>query len=267
MQRYKSLTLESNLCVQRLRSIEAQMISLPPPDGIADPNLIQVDQMTLIDLEAAYGARVARDAIMKTNKLWNPLKEFGQSWEPQRPAVQPLSFCYDPDLSTKLEVELSKISDMIDRYMQHNAVASIACQAQAVGTVDSASTACPARHDAMMDSKYTTTMLTADNNACEPAAVDLLPSRRRNMDDPCFKVLPYALRQRGIKAPWTHYDLYIIHDDGEQCCGLWEKSLQLFKGLDKAGKNPRFDMKVRDMPHSLPAPEVASKDELDGRRL
>lgn len=60
------------------------------------------------------------------------------------------------------------------------------------------------------------------------------------MDDPCYKVLPAALKKYQINAPWDQYALYIVYGDQERCLGLHEKPLILFKQLDKEGKKPMF---------------------------
>ncbi|EON96191.1 putative protein kinase regulator ste50 protein [Phaeoacremonium minimum UCRPA7] len=61
-----------------------------------------------------------------------------------------------------------------------------------------------------------------------------------SMDDPCYKVLPAALKKYQINAPWDQYALYIVYGDQERCLGLDEKPLILFKQLDKEGKKPMF---------------------------
>lgn len=60
------------------------------------------------------------------------------------------------------------------------------------------------------------------------------------MDDPCYKVLPAALKKYQINAPWDQYALYIVYGDQERCLGMEEKPLILFKQLDKEGKKPMF---------------------------
>jgi hypothetical protein len=60
------------------------------------------------------------------------------------------------------------------------------------------------------------------------------------MEDPCYKVLPAALKKYNINAPWEQYSLYIIWGDNERCLGMNEKPLIIFKTLDKEGKKPSF---------------------------
>ena len=72
------------------------------------------------------------------------------------------------------------------------------------------------------------------------ASVEIFKSFRVSMEDPCYKVLPAALRKYNINAPWEQYALYIVYGDNERCLGMEEKPLILFKQLDKEGKKPMF---------------------------
>jgi protein STE50 len=72
------------------------------------------------------------------------------------------------------------------------------------------------------------------------ASVEIFKSFRVSMEDPCYKVLPAALKKYNINAPWEHYALYIVYGDQERCLELNEKPLILFKQLDKEGKKPMF---------------------------
>ena len=60
------------------------------------------------------------------------------------------------------------------------------------------------------------------------------------MEDPCYKVLPAALKKYNINADWRQYALYIVYGDQERCLGLDEKPLILFKKLDREGRKPMF---------------------------
>lgn len=71
-------------------------------------------------------------------------------------------------------------------------------------------------------------------------SVEIFKSFRVSMEDPCYKVLPAALRKYNINAPWEQYALYIVYGDKERCLGMDEKPLILFKQLDKEGKKPMF---------------------------
>ncbi|KAI0390416.1 protein kinase regulator Ste50 [Xylariaceae sp. FL0594] len=72
------------------------------------------------------------------------------------------------------------------------------------------------------------------------SSVEIFKSFRVSMDDPCYKVLPAALKKYNINAPWDQYALFIVYGDQERCLGLQEKPLILFKQLDKEGKKPMF---------------------------
>ncbi|KAH6893348.1 hypothetical protein B0T10DRAFT_271416 [Thelonectria olida] len=77
-------------------------------------------------------------------------------------------------------------------------------------------------------------------SASSNASVEIFKSFRVSMEDPCYKVLPAALKKYQINAPWDQYALYIVYGDQERCLGLEEKPLILFKQLDKEGKKPMF---------------------------
>lgn len=80
----------------------------------------------------------------------------------------------------------------------------------------------------------------SNNNSNSNASVEIFKSFRVSMDDPCYKVLPAALKKYQINAPWDQYALYIVYGDQERCLGMEEKPLILFKQLDKEGKKPMF---------------------------
>lgn len=74
----------------------------------------------------------------------------------------------------------------------------------------------------------------------EAPSVEIFKSFRVGLEDPCYKVLPAALRKYNIQADWRQYALYIVYGDQERCVGLEEKPLALFKDLDREGKKPMF---------------------------
>lgn len=80
----------------------------------------------------------------------------------------------------------------------------------------------------------------ADGLDPEDPSVQIFKSFRVALDDPCWKVLPAALRKYNIQADWRQYALYIVYGDQERCVGLEEKPLALFKDLDREGKKPMF---------------------------
>ncbi|KAJ5525273.1 hypothetical protein N7494_011923 [Penicillium frequentans] len=73
-----------------------------------------------------------------------------------------------------------------------------------------------------------------------PASVEIFKSFRVSWDDPCYKVLPAALRKYNIHHDPKDYALYIVYGDQERCLGLDEKPLLLFKQLEREGRKPMF---------------------------
>jgi hypothetical protein len=97
------------------------------------------------------------------------------------------------------------------------------------------------------------------------ASVEIFDSLRVSMEDPCYKVLPAALKKYNIKAPWEHYALYIVYGDQERFLQLDEKPLILFKQLDKEGKKPMFWLRKTNLrPDAAGATELPSSVGLDG---
>lgn len=90
----------------------------------------------------------------------------------------------------------------------------------------------------------------------EPPSVEIFKSFKVSMEDPCYRVLPAALRKYNINADWRQYALYIVHGDMERCLGLEEKPLILFKQLDREGRKPMFMLRKHAAPmegHSGPS--------------
>ena len=72
-----------------------------------------------------------------------------------------------------------------------------------------------------------TPVVPPDTPSASNASVEIFKSFRVSMDDPCYKVLPAALKKYQINAPWDQYALYIVYGDQERCLGLDEKPLIL----------------------------------------
>ncbi|KAF3918084.1 hypothetical protein ABW21_db0207066 [Orbilia brochopaga] len=89
-----------------------------------------------------------------------------------------------------------------------------------------------------------------EDDGNNPPTVEIFKSFRVSMDDPCYKVLPAALKRYNIQADWQHYALYIVYGDQERCLGYDEKPLILFKQLDKEGKKPMFMLRRHINPDS-----------------
>ncbi|OJI99384.1 hypothetical protein ASPVEDRAFT_123291 [Aspergillus versicolor CBS 583.65] len=74
----------------------------------------------------------------------------------------------------------------------------------------------------------------------ETPSVEIFKSFRVSVDDPCYKVLPAALKKYNINGDWKQYALYIVYGDQERCLTLEERPLILFKQLEKEGRKPMF---------------------------
>ena len=70
-------------------------------------------------------------------------------------------------------------------------------------------------------------------------------SFRVSMDDPCFKVLPAALKKYNISGDPEHYALHIVYRGRDRCLGTDEKPLRLFKQLSEEGKKPHFMLRKK----------------------
>lgn len=70
--------------------------------------------------------------------------------------------------------------------------------------------------------------------------IEVFKSFKVSMEDPCWKVLPAALKKYKIDAPTEQYALYIVYGDQERCLEAEEKPLILFKELDRQGRKPMF---------------------------
>ena len=98
------------------------------------------------------------------------------------------------------------------------------------------------------------------------ASVEIFKSFRVSMEDPCYKVLPAALKKYNINAPWEQYALYIVYGDQERCLGMHEKPLILFKQLDKEGKKPMFMLRKLTSNADGLAGDIPSSAGLDPQR-
>lgn len=86
-----------------------------------------------------------------------------------------------------------------------------------------------------------------DSASASNASVEIFKSFKVGMDDPCYKVLPAALKKYNITASPDQYALYIVYGDQERCLERDEKPLILFKELDKGGKKPMFMLRKTNM--------------------
>ena len=81
----------------------------------------------------------------------------------------------------------------------------------------------------------------------EPS-VEIFKSFRVSLEDPCYRVLPAALKKYNINGDWRQYALYIVHGDQERCLMLDERPLILFKQLEKDGRKPMFMLRKQMHP-------------------
>jgi protein STE50 len=95
-----------------------------------------------------------------------------------------------------------------------------------------------------------------------PTSLEIFKSFRVGLDDPCYKVLPNALRKYNIQSDWRNYALYIVYGDQERLVGFDEKPMALFKDLDREGKRPMF--MLRKLPPVLPTFQPARPQPLAG---
>ncbi|PMD21909.1 hypothetical protein NA56DRAFT_598986 [Hyaloscypha hepaticicola] len=98
-------------------------------------------------------------------------------------------------------------------------------------------------------------------------SVEIFKSFRVSMEDPCYKVLPAALKKYNINAPWEQYALYIVYGDKERCLGMEEKPLILFKQLDKEGKKPMFMLRKINSADGQPGEGPGSAGLSNGRGM
>lgn len=116
-------------------------------------------------------------------------------------------------------------------------------------TLSTASTVVPSSHSSMTLASSSSTNIVPPPSSSTPGppssgdsapSVEIFKSFRVGLEDPCYKVLPAALRKYNIQADWRQYALYIVYGDQERAVGMEEKPLALFKDLDREGKKPMF---------------------------
>lgn len=73
-------------------------------------------------------------------------------------------------------------------------------------------------------------------------------SFRVTLDDPCYKVLPAALKKYKINDDWRQYALFICYGTTERCLSYDEKPLLLFQKLKENKQSPVFMLRhIRDV--------------------
>ncbi|KAK0551648.1 hypothetical protein OC845_002063 [Tilletia horrida] len=77
-------------------------------------------------------------------------------------------------------------------------------------------------------------------------------SFRVTLEDPCYRVLPAALRKYKINDDWKKYALIICHGNTERCVTYEEKPLLLFQKLKESKQNPIFMLRhIRDVKNPI----------------
>lgn len=120
-------------------------------------------------------------------------------------------------------------------------------------STNSAATRSPTQQEWFDDnSKYkqqqkpATTPGSGGTNSTSSPSSEPFKSFRVTMEDPCYKVLPAALRKYKISGDWRQYALMVCYGDQERVLGLEEKPLIIFKELQDAGKRPVFMLRQLD---------------------
>ncbi|GAA6021119.1 hypothetical protein JCM10207_003375 [Rhodosporidiobolus poonsookiae] len=73
-------------------------------------------------------------------------------------------------------------------------------------------------------------------------------SFRVTLEDPCYKVLPAALKKYKINDDWRLYALFICYGNTERCLAYDEKPLLLFQRLKESNDNPVFMLRhIKDI--------------------
>ncbi|KAF7717593.1 Uncharacterized protein PECH_007601 [Penicillium ucsense] len=99
-----------------------------------------------------------------------------------------------------------------------------------------------------------------------PTSGEIFKSFRVSWEDPCYKVLPAALKKYNIHSDPKSYALYIVYGDQERCLALDEKPLMLFKQLEKENRKPMFMLrKINNSENLLPGSAPNSAGFENGR--
>ncbi|GAA94076.1 uncharacterized protein L969DRAFT_96656 [Mixia osmundae IAM 14324] len=68
------------------------------------------------------------------------------------------------------------------------------------------------------------------------------------LEDPCYRVLPAALKKYNINDDWRDYALFICYGSNEKCLSYDDKPLLLFQKLKESGQKPCFLLRhIRDI--------------------
>ncbi|CAD6578322.1 MAG: Adaptor for signal transduction [Tremellales sp. Tagirdzhanova-0007] len=87
-----------------------------------------------------------------------------------------------------------------------------------------------------------------DRSRAKDAAHSAAKSFRVTLEDPCWRVLPAALKKYKINDDWKLYALFICYGNTERCLSYDEKPLMLFQRLKESGQRPVFMLRhIRDI--------------------
>ncbi|WVQ85621.1 hypothetical protein IAT38_007787 [Cryptococcus sp. DSM 104549] len=87
-----------------------------------------------------------------------------------------------------------------------------------------------------------------ERSRAKDAAHSAAKSFRVTLEDPCWKVLPAALKKYKINDDWKLYALFICFDNTERCLSYDEKPLLLFQKLKETGHKPVFMLRhIKDI--------------------
>lgn len=115
----------------------------------------------------------------------------------------------------------------------------------------------------------TTSSLSAPASAsANTASSDSNPykSFRVTLDDPCYKVLPAALKKYKINDDWRKYALFICYGKTERCLSYDEKPLLLFQKLKENEQSPVFMLRhIRDVKSPIAIAEAKAASKLQER--
>jgi Ras association (RalGDS/AF-6) domain len=93
-----------------------------------------------------------------------------------------------------------------------------------------------------------------------PPPIEIFKSFRVGLEDPCYKVLPAAMRKYNIAADPRLYNLYVIYGDIERRINPEEKPLAIFRDLEREGKKPMFMLrKLKQMEGEEGKPDTDAK--------
>ncbi|CAH7666879.1 expressed protein [Phakopsora pachyrhizi] len=102
----------------------------------------------------------------------------------------------------------------------------------------------------LKDSSRTTTKssTTASNLSKDDDQSNPCKSFKVTLEDPCYKVLPAALKKYKIKEHYKNYVLFICYGNQERCLSYEDKPLLLFQKLKEAHQNPVFTLRhIKDI--------------------